>query len=437
MIKTISISAVLGLSWQLAARGSRGGQVSVITSAILVFSGCADTGWNASGPTPPIVSESLARFEEQLGEDTAQPEVISSAEFLALPSDIREYLDREVLSLRSEEKRYRALRDWALEEFSPDFEYDPSYTASIEDLPASGRINCFSFSNLFVAAARYTDIPAHFQLVDSPPQWNFNDETWVVSQHINVSGLVYRDLTRKEKAALRAQHRSTGTRLNPNPPKRIRRTYVVDLNPEIAVDAYRSRAISDDAALALFHSNRSVEELLAGNAEAAMMHGRAAIAADQRSPTAWNNFGVLLSREGRLADAEQAYRTALALDPDGETGASNLERVYRRIGDVEKADAMAERIYSNRMRNPYYHYAMGERSLADGELADAVDHFEDAVRRKDDERLFYFALAETHMKLGDFRRAARNLESAKEYSTKKDQKRYRTLSIQLARATAE
>ena len=399
--------------------------------------GCSLFDWDAGRQAPPIVSESLELFEQQLAAENAGPAAVAADGFLELPVDIREYLDREVASLPTEEQRYRALRKWALEDFSSELQYDPSYTSSLDELSASGRINCFSFSNLFVAAARYADVPAHFQLVDSPPQWNINNETWVVSQHINVSGLVDRELTEREKAAFRAQQQSTGTRIRRSPPKRVRRTYVVDLNPEIAVDAYRSRTISDRAARALFHSNRSVEELLAGNQDEALAHGREAIAADERSPTAWNNFGVLLSRGGSLEDAEQAYRTALALDPDYESAASNLERVYRRSGDREKADAMARRIRANRMKNPYHHYAMGERSLADGNLADAVNHFKDAIRRKDDERLFYYALAEAHIKLGDYKTAAKNLAIAKEYSTGKDMRRYQALNYQLLRATRE
>ena len=351
----------------------------------MLTAGCATSYGDVSGGAgSQIVYESLEWFKKHFSAETAQPEIATYDGFLELPVDIREYLDREVVSLQTEHERYRALRSWALEEFGPGFEYDPTYTSPIEELPDSGRINCFSFSNMFVAAARYTDIPASFQLVDSPPQWDINRETWVISQHINVSGLVYRELTQREKELFMAQQMKTGTRISRDPPKVDRRTYVVDLNPEIAEDAYRSRTISDGAARALFHSNRSVEELLAGNLEQAMAHGRAAIAADERSSTAWNNFGVLLSRQGRLEDAKQAYRTALALDPDGEIGSGNLERIYRRTGEAEKADALAKRIYANRMKNPYYLYALGERSLAEGELAVAVDHFKDAIRRKED-----------------------------------------------------
>ena len=68
-----------------------------------------------------------------------------------------------------------------------------------------------SFSNLFVAAARYADVPANFQLVDSPPQWDINNKTWVLAQHINVSGIVRREMTPEEKRAFRTQQPMTGT----------------------------------------------------------------------------------------------------------------------------------------------------------------------------------------------------------------------------------
>ena len=212
---------------------------------------------------------------------------------------------------------------------------------------------------------------------------------------------------------------------------------MVDLNPEISTDAYRSRIISDAAAKSLFHSNRSVEALLVGDSQQAMIHARAAIAADERSATAWNNLGVLLARAGDLEDAAQAYRTAFALDPDGLIGASNLESTYRRLGDLEKAEAVARQIRANRMRNPYFHYALGERSHADGSLTDAVDHFQDAIARKGDERLFYYALAQIYLELGDYRRAAANLETAREHSEPVDLSRYRELSARLSQATGE
>ena len=159
--------------------------------------------------------------------------------------------------------------------------------------------------------------------------------------------------------------------------------------------------------------------------------------ADDRSATAWNNLGVLFSRAGKPEQAKQAYRTALALNPEAESSANNLERIYRRLGEVDEADAMAKRIHANRMKNPYYHYSMGESMLARGDLENAVGHFKDAVRRKADERLFYYALAEAQIKLGDYRRATKNLKAAKKHSTGQDMQRYHQLNSQLESAARD
>ena len=408
---------------------------SLYTLALLT--GCAATPEITSKTSSELVSESLVLLEREL--DTAAPLTAAPPpeRFLVLPVDIRHYLDREVVPLETEEERYNALRSWAFDEFSPDYEYDPTFTAPLQGLPDAGRINCFSFSNLFVAAARYSDVPAHFQLVQSPPQWDINRDTWVVSQHINVTGSVFRELTQSERQYLRDQEQTTGTLIRRKLPTNMDRDYVVDLNPEIAVDAFQSEVISDAEALSLFYSNRSVEELLSGNRDAATEYGRLAIEADEASATAWNNMGVLLSRQGKLEGARQAYLTSLALNPGGESAANNLERIFRRLGETKKADALAARTRSNRMKNPYYHYALGEKRLAQGQLKDAVAHFKDAISRKEDERLFYYGLAEAQIGLGDYRKASKNLSVAKQHSTGRDMARYNALNHMLSSVAGE
>ena len=98
---------------------------------------------------------------------------------------------------------------------------------------------------------------------------------------------------------------------------------------------------------------------------------------------------------------------------------------------------MASRIRTNRMKNPYYHYALGEKMLTLGRPEDAEGHFKDAIRRKEDERLFYFGLAEAQIELGDFRRASRSLDTAREYSTSRDLPRYKALSSKLSSVAGE
>jgi tetratricopeptide (TPR) repeat protein len=410
---------------------------SVLFSVFIIFlSACSLVSRQYDSASTEILLTSRQMLSDELVEVDDPEQTPSLENFLHLPADIRQQLDQTVLPIESEEQRFKALRSWALEEFQGDYVYDPSFTSPLAELEDNRRINCFSFSNMFVAAARYAQIPAQFQLVNSPPQWNINNKTWVVSQHINVTGKVHRTLTERERKYRRAQQQTAGTRIRLLPAFNVNRSYVVDLNPEIAADSYHSEVISDDEAMSLFYSNRSVEALLSGATDdSAYRLGKLAILADDKSSTAWNNFGVLMSRAGKLEQAVQAYRAALALDLGSESPANNLESIYRRLGEVDKADAMAQRILANRKKNPYYHYSLGESTLANGDLKDAAGHFKDAIKLKDDERLFYYGLAETQIKLAEYKKASRSLKTAKKLSTRQDMPRYKQLNTQLSSAS--
>jgi tetratricopeptide (TPR) repeat protein len=411
---------------------------SILFSVVIIFlSACTSVSGQRYAASTEVLSTSRQLLSDELVEVDDPEQTPSLENFLHLPADIRQQLDQTVLSIESEEQRFKALRSWAFEEFQGDYVYDPSFTSPLAELEDNRRINCFSFSNMFVAAARYTQIPAQFQLVNSPPQWNINNKTWVVSQHINVTGVVKRALTERERKYKKAQQRTAGTRIRLMPVFNVDRSYVVDLNPEIAADSYYSEVISDDEAMSLFYSNRSVEALLTGATDSAYRLGKLAILADDTSSTAWNNFGVLMSRAGKLEQAGQAYRTALALDPGSASPANNLESIYRRLGEVDKADVMAQRILANRLKNPYYHYSMGESSLARGDLEHAARYFKDAIKRKKDERLFYYALAETQIRLAEYKQATKSLKAAKKHSTSKDMPRYNRLNSELNAASQE
>jgi tetratricopeptide (TPR) repeat protein len=400
----------------------------------LLVAGCAGSGQSVDTTAQQAASTPERLLANDLFDANRDSQPISVEEFLALPPDYIEQLNATVLIHDEESERYDALRDWAFDGIQADLEYDPAFTSPIGELEDSDRINCFSFSNLFVAAARYSGIDASFQLVDSPPQWDMNNNTWLVGQHINVTGKVSRKLTDREVRDLRQESLETGSRIQTKPESNVRRTYIADLNPEIAVDSYRARIITDRQALSLYYSNRSVEKLLGGDREAATRLGLLAVRVDEESSTAWNNMGVLFSRAGKFQEASDSYVVALRLDSTSPSPANNLERVYRRLGETAKADAMARRIAANRRKNPYYHYAMGATKLERGDLEDALQHFEEAIERKDDERLFYYGLAETQMKLGKYKRATRSLETAKEHSSSSDLWRYDQLYSQLRSA---
>ena len=58
---------------------------------------------------------------------------------------------------------------------------------------------------------------------------------------------------------------------------------------------------------------------------------------DPAYPTPLNDAGILLEREGRLQEAEQAYQQALAVNPEYVEAHANLAMLYERMGEKEKA----------------------------------------------------------------------------------------------------
>lgn len=93
------------------------------------------------------------------------------------------------------------------------------------------------------------------------------------------------------------------------------------------------RPIPDRQAVAIFHSNRGAEHLLAGDWRAAERALEAATEADAELPEAWSNLGVARSRLDDWDGAEQAYWRAITLAPDSAAGWRNLALLLqRRLG---------------------------------------------------------------------------------------------------------
>lgn len=102
--------------------------------------------------------------------------------------------------------------------------------------------------------------------------------------------------------------------------------------------------ITDRHAVAVFHSNRGAQRLLAGDWRGAerALEAATAIAADLAE--AWSNLGVARTRLGDQAGAEAAYRRAIRLAPESAAGWRNLAILLeRRLGACPAAPARANR----------------------------------------------------------------------------------------------
>lgn len=82
---------------------------------------------------------------------------------------------------------------------------------------------------------------------------------------------------------------------------------------ELAIDAF-SRAALDHGMSAEVLAGLGTTNLGLGRLGTAERLLREAIEKDEKSPEVWNNLGVVLMERGEIAEAEQVFRRAYALD---------------------------------------------------------------------------------------------------------------------------
>lgn len=141
--------------------------------------------------------------------------------------------------------------------------------------------------------------------------------------------------------------------------------------------------------------------LLYDDAAAAERHLRRAMA-EVHEPAATLHFrlGRVLRRQGRLDEAIEEYRRALALEP-------HRQNIWWELGDaLMQAGREGEAIAHQRAElerfpeDPVAHYRLGRLLAARGELQAGIEHLEAAVRAKPDYTLASLALADALLRAG-------------------------------------
>ncbi|MEQ8954884.1 MAG: transglutaminase domain-containing protein [Gammaproteobacteria bacterium] len=304
---------------------------------------------------------------------------------LHLSEDIKQFLDRELNDRVSAELKVTRLQELLFGEDYLDFAYSDARTHTAAEAFSAREGNCLSAMNLYVAMARYAGLDARFQTVAVQPSWDLRGNLLVLSQHINATGRIT-----------------------------VRRRYVVDFTPEIALQQLTSRIIDDRQARSLYFNNLGVESLVDGAHEQALAYFKNALYLDPESQYAWNNIGSTYNQLGNAELAEYGYKMAFYWDNSNATAINNLARFYRKRGDNRLAREYADAVQRFSQRNPYFHYSMGQRALAAGDYVTALDSFRRAARLKEVEPEFFVAMGSTYERLGDQGRAARMRSRAAE-----------------------
>lgn len=321
-----------------------------------------------------------------LGIAAMPPKVAAEpANVLALTPQMKAFVDAQVDRKSADNLKLNQLVSAIMGKKTFGVTYDES-TRTAADTFLTRRGNCLSFSNMFVAMARYVGLDAEFQEVEIPPDWTLDKETFVLNRHVDV----YVDMGQLGSS-------------------------VVDFNIEDFKTTYEMRIISDARALAHFYNNLGVERMQAGDKGAALWCLRTAIAEDEgRFSPAWTSLGTLYLRNGHPARAEAAYRQALEVNSSDLVAMSDLARLYGRIGDLDRAARYRKLVEHHRWRNPYYRYELARRAYADEHYDEAIGHLKYAARQRPKEDRFPHLLALCYLGKGDVAAARRWLARAEE-----------------------
>lgn len=373
-----------------------------------------------------IINDPSDLFHDELFLTRAdKPVVEAEPNLFELPENYKRELDRVVVPDESEFERYLALRRWIYRRFQ-DFDFDVTETSSLAELGTNRKLNCLSFSVLFVAAARHVNVAADFQLVFAQPYWDKEGDNWVNNQHINVTGVVRRpsnipdssliDVTRVPGDSIWTYYDRIGWHFDDSAKARQRYKYTADINPAVTGSQIRRQIIDEQQVLSLYYSNKSMEFLLDEDLATAYAYTRQALLSDPDSAVAWNNLGVLYSRVDQADFSIAAYQRAILLDEQMNSAKSNLANLYREQGKAELAQQLENQIAAYRDQNPYYHSALADSSLDTGDYEQAISQLRAALDRKNNEHYFYHQLAIANQQLGDMDAVVENLSRARRYA---------------------
>jgi Flp pilus assembly protein TadD len=342
-----------------------------------------------------------------------QPQSVDSSipdvDILNLNDEMRAVLDESVLPLKNSRARLNMLVKIIISRVRYDSEIDNG-AKSATDTFETGTANCLSLSNLFVSMARYSGFKTDFQEIPVLPNWVKSGNALFFTRHIGA--MVSLDAFLEP-----------GVLIDPTdgqgviPADKIQRYLFIPsmLDPDMPrINSRLPRTIPDYRAFAQYYNNIGAKYLAEGKGRDAYRYFIKAVKTDPMLGFTWSNLGVAYSRNGQIEAAEKAYMQALCIDRmiDGDSAMSvmgNLERLYRKTGDKKQADFYEKEVAAFRSRNPYYYYDLGETAYYNGNFKESVKHFREAIRRKDDEYLFHYALALSYLRLGDLKMAGKSI----------------------------
>ncbi len=322
---------------------------------------------------------------------------IPELDLLALDPYITSLLDERVAIYDGQANQLERLHSLLFDPGNLHIQYDAYSNKTAKETFYSTQGNCISLANLFIAAARYVGLDAHYQVVEIAREWRPQGEFFEVPGHINVVvNLPYKEA-------------------------------VVEFNGTYYEQAhtrkYTQQVISDERAKAEFYNNLGVEKLNIKSLDIAIAYFEKSLSFDKQVDFTWSNLGVAYKHQGKFKKAEKSYLKALKINPKNNSIIRNLFILYKSVGNERLVKRYEKKAEKYARKNPYHLEKLAKQAIAKGEYKKAEKLVKKAIRIHNTEPDFFHTLATSYFYTNERSRSREALEQAKVLSESKAYKK--------------
>ncbi len=358
------------------------------------FSGCSTT---------EIATSNV--FYDQLFYDQAFPDylnypIATPEEIYALDDSMNDFVHSHLMKIEDPFLRSKALLTKLFNQSPHTLRYLNGANLIAAEAFHQNEANCLSLTILAYALADEANLLIKFQEIDIPEYWVREGQFNMLTGHVNL--------------------RVIGDKINPYKIIWGNSDITIDFDPYNNRKYFSKRIISKNRVTAMFYNNKGAQAIVNNDLNMAYAYFKHSLNQDPNFSPAWGNLGLVYKKVGLTSYAEQAYLTAIDIDDSNLNAWNNLailEQEQERFEDAAKIRRFLAKI---RNQNPYYHALLGDEAYYKGDYQLAIKYYKQAKAMSPKEHEFYFGLARSFFKLGDYKKSEFYLEKAKRNAHFKD-----------------